>query len=45
MVVVDETPVDDMDTIKWKEIPTDSIPPYRVGQSNGARRTDERQCL
>ena len=31
MVVVDETPVDDMDTIKWKEIPTDSIPPIESG--------------
>jgi hypothetical protein len=27
LVIVDETPVEPMDTIKWKDIPTDSIPP------------------
>ena len=31
MIVVEEAPVDDMDTIKWKEIPTDSILPIESG--------------
>ncbi len=29
LVIVDQTPVESMDTIKWKDIPADSIPPIR----------------
>lgn len=29
LVVVDQTPVETMDTIRWKEVPYDSIPPIR----------------
>jgi hypothetical protein len=31
MVTVEETPVESMDTIKWEEIPIDSIPPIESG--------------
>ena len=30
LVIVEETPVEVMDTIKWKNIPTDSIPPIQT---------------
>ena len=33
LVVVDQTPVESMDTIRWKEVPYDSIPPIRSSQS------------
>jgi hypothetical protein len=32
LVIVDETPVETMDTIKWKVISTDSIPPIQSGE-------------
>lgn len=31
LIVVEDTPVDVMDTIKWKDIPIDSIPPIESG--------------
>ena len=33
LVIVDQTPVEIMDTIKWKEISTDSIPPIQSVES------------
>lgn len=33
LVIIDETPVEAMDTIKWKEISTDSIPPIQLSRS------------
>lgn len=29
LVIVDQTPVEPMDTVKWKDIPTDSVPPIQ----------------
>lgn len=33
LVIVDQAPVENMDTIKWKDISTDSIPPIQSGGS------------
>lgn len=33
LIVVDQTPVESMDTIRWKEVPYDSVPPIRSAQS------------
>ncbi|HMQ45924.1 MAG TPA: ABC transporter substrate-binding protein [Saprospiraceae bacterium] len=34
LVVVEQTPVEIMDTIKWRDIPVDSIPPIKSSKSN-----------
>ena len=39
LVIVDQTPVESMDTIRWREVPYDSIPPIQSSKATAAEES------